>query len=1106
MKKRLWLYVAIVGILFYAGGMAHAENMQKLLADDSTDKDMFGQLVAISGNTALIAKGSNVYVFDHAAEDGSWHQRGTLFDSDFRSIKSLALDGDTALIAGSDPTVFVRAEDGTWTEDTSFMMNWWSSDCRYAYSVSLSGNTALVGDHSTGFDEHDGKACVFIRAEDGTWSQQATLTAEGSYDFGYSVAVSGDTALIGSEYDGNVYVFVRAGNGEWSQQAKLVSLDNNLLFGRALSLYGDTALIGAAPDLIWDGNGSAYIFSRGEDGTWSQQAKLVLPHTGFFGASVSLRDDVALIGAPGQYDYDDPEALLTGSAYIFRRLANSWQSQGKIIASDGAAGDWFGTSVSLGDSGTVLIGAKLDDDKGTDSGAAYIADGDDNDGDGIFDYADNCLTAANPDQKDTDKDNIGNACDEDDDNDELLDINDNCPLSANADQADEDADGKGDVCDVDWLAVDPDSARKILSKNNNEYFPLVSVDGENTVVVYNWIYDFPSMLYLFKKIGQDWVLQRIIPIPWESDYVTVTSVAVDGDSVAVSALYRDGQYEYEYPHSSGDAYIYNLSLGTWDKLNVVDADADDMFGSSLSLNGDTVAVGVPGPWDGDNSRKFGAVYIFTRSGDTWIQQQRIIAPDGAVGDRFGASISIDGNTVAIAAPEEEGGGLSQSYYHGSVYVFTRSGTVWELQQKIPEYSAFFGNYNDDSFGSSVSLSGDTLVIGSYDQAAAYVYIYSGTRWEYQQRLVPPDGARWNFDDAILLHHNTLAIGAAGSFYIFTRSCSSSAWILQRKLEPNEDWEDIIISSVDFDNQSLVVGVGRYYGVHASSYAYNLIPASCFYGDSDGDGILDEQDNCPTYPNAEQEDLDSDGTGDFCDSCDDRLGFGYCNGDIDGDRVSDDQDNCLAIANRDQQDMDSDGIGDACDYDDDGDGAADDTDNCLGISNPDQADSDNDGIGDVCDEYIITPSAGTGGSISPGTPQVLAHGAAIGFTIMPLGGYAIEQVEGCGGSLVNNTYTIAPASADCTVAAIFRELDSDEDGIDDAWEMQYFGNLTTADATTDYDRDGYTDLQEYLNNLNGETDPKEGAYDPTVRNAPRGTGWSMRGGALPAVYLLLLQKG
>ncbi|MEA3468681.1 MAG: hypothetical protein U9R57_10730, partial [Thermodesulfobacteriota bacterium] len=69
------------------------------------------------------------------------------------------------------------------------------------------------------------------------------------------------------------------------------------------------------------------------------------------------------------------------------------------------------------------------------------------------------------------------------------------------------------------------------------------------------------------------------------------------------------------------------------------------------------------------------------------------------------------------------------------------------------------------------------------------------------------------------------------------------------------------------------------------------------------------------------------------------------------------------------------------------------------------------------------------------------------------------------------------------------IDSDNDGSDDDWEQIYFGNLTTANQTSDFDRDGYTDLQEYLNYIAGETDPNGNNYDPTVPNAPDGTGYT-----------------
>ena len=135
------------------------------------------------------------------------------------------------------------------------------------------------------------------------------------------------------------------------------------------------------------------------------------------------------------------------------------------------------------------------------------------------------------------------------------------------------------------------------------------------------------------------------------------------------------------------------------KLLASDGTPNDLFGSSVSISGDTALIGA---W-GDNAS--GSAYVFTRSGGVWTQQAKLLASDGAMFDGFGWSVSLSGDTALIGAPFRYDNG---DFFSGSVYVFTRSGGVWTQQAKLlPSDGAAY-----DRFGGSVSLIGDTALIGA----------------------------------------------------------------------------------------------------------------------------------------------------------------------------------------------------------------------------------------------------------------------------------------------------------------------------------------------------------------------------------------------------------
>jgi hypothetical protein len=237
----------------------------------------------------------------------------------------------------------------------------------------------------------------------------------------------------------------------------------------------------------------------------------------------------------------------------------------------------------------------------------------------------------------------------------------------------------------------------------------------------------------------------------------------------------------------GAVYIFTRSGATWSqqqKLTASDGEAHDNFGDAVALAGDTLLIG-----SSINVLRPGAVYVFTRSGATWSQQQKLTASDPRAGNWFGRAIALDGDTALIGAVYSDG--LSR----GGAYLFTYNEGVWSQQQKLmPSDSA-----SADLFGWSVALAGDTAVIGASDaqvgsneeQGAAYIFTRSGATWSEQQKLTGSDGAAHDrFGRSVALDGNTLIIGAEqhavwggysdqGAAYLF--SYSEGTWSERQKL-------------------------------------------------------------------------------------------------------------------------------------------------------------------------------------------------------------------------------------------------------------------------------------------------------------------------------------
>ncbi len=293
-----------------------------LLADFPAAGDQFGYSVSISGDFAIVgAKGDD--------DDGS--NSGSAY-------------------------IFYRHEGGTdnWGQVAKITASDATAGDRFGTSVAMSGGLAVIG--ATGVGNVVGAAYIFERDGEDDWVEVATLTASDGVAndvFGISVSISGDTALVGAWghpdngiLSGAAYVFQQdhPGTGEWGEVEKLTPSDGAAFdfFGGSVAISIDTAVVGAFG--VNSFTGSAYIFERdaGGDDEWDQTAKLTAfdpANNDQFGVSVSIRGEGVVVGANG----DDDDGFESGSAYLFREPSTGWQNateDDKITASDApAAGD-----------------------------------------------------------------------------------------------------------------------------------------------------------------------------------------------------------------------------------------------------------------------------------------------------------------------------------------------------------------------------------------------------------------------------------------------------------------------------------------------------------------------------------------------------------------------------------------------------------------------------------------------------------------------------------------------------------------------------------------------------------------------------------------------
>lgn len=416
----------------------------------------------------------------------------------------------------------------------------------------------------------------------------------------------------------------------------------------------------------------------------------------------------------------------------------------------------------------------------------------------------------------------------------------------------------------------------------DEFGRVIAIDG-NTLVVGAPLEDSDATgqsnntavnsgaVYVFTRTGTSWTQQAYIKASntgTEDEFGS--SVALKGDTLVVGAPREDsgatgvnGDQASSSASNSGAVYVFTRTGATWTQQAYIKASnpgAEDLFGFSVALSSDTLAVGalnedsgatgVNGDQTSNSVGDSGAVYVFTRTGTSWTQQAYLKASNTGSGDWFGIAVALDGETLAVGANREDSISLNQGNNNapdsGAVYVFRRSGVpaTWAQEAYIKGSNTAAG----DEFGRRVVLDGDTLAVGAYredgnglvDSGAVYVFRRDGIFWNEEAYLKASNAAANNrLGFSIALSGDTLVAGssgedsastgvggdqftnppawASGAAYVFTRT--GTTWTQQAYVKAsntggaptaqdsngNELFGDQFGAAVALDGDTVVVG-------------------------------------------------------------------------------------------------------------------------------------------------------------------------------------------------------------------------------------------------------------------------------------------------------------
>jgi hypothetical protein len=383
----------------------------------------------------------------------------------------------------------------------------------------------------------------------------------------------------------------------------------------------------------------------------------------------------------------------------------------------------------------------------------------------------------------------------------------------------------------------------------DEFGAAVAISG-NTAVVGAQVaavdLEIPGAAYVFVRDGLGgWSFQAKLVAEDPLAVLFGFAVDIDGDTVVVGSVYDNNEKAVAY----GAAYVYTRTGTAWTKaakLTASDGVQGDYLGYDVGISGDTIVAGTDRV----------AVYVYVKPATGWATgtESAILLPIAADLRGFGKAVAIDGNTVIVGNEDADAGATS---FAGAVHVFEKPAGGWAGTLNESAILTATGGSTSDDFGTSLDISGDTVIVGS-DRVevddlewagAAYLFVRDHDDVWYQEDMVVSSSptAYSNFGESVGISGDTAIVGETGnggnqcSAHVFTRS--EGAWSQQAELfppvlvgTPFTGFSDYGIA-VGVDGQLLVIGAPEVYinGQNQAGRAYLNEP------DSDGDGIPDGSD-------------------------------------------------------------------------------------------------------------------------------------------------------------------------------------------------------------------------------------------------------------------------